>query len=214
MGKTYQKIAFVARRLGYAPDSAERSATPQRVTPTIAVDRESLGGSSDARKQSRQATPKRPRGDPKSVKASATSSRSFNTIRESPKLSPTVRKIGKSLNDIVKTTTESTLVPQPNQETDEEAKARRRNSWGSGIPKLKEKLAGRASSNAKVVADKGRAANTIVAALTPRSIRRTGSNRVAPAPTGNHQKADTKRSSASQTVSGLDTSQDPTKGQS
>ncbi|KAG0424372.1 hypothetical protein HPB47_028397 [Ixodes persulcatus] len=94
-----------------------------------------------------------------------------------------------SLNDIVKTTTESTLVPQPNQETDEEAKARRRNSWGSGIPKLKEKLAGRASSNAKVVADKGRAPNTIVAALTPRSIRRTGSNRVAPAPTGNPQKA-------------------------
>ncbi|CAN8017013.1 unnamed protein product, partial [Ixodes persulcatus] len=188
---------------GYAPDSANRSGTPQRVTPSIAVDRESLGGSSDARKQSRQATPKRPKGDPKSVKASATSSRSFNTIRESPKLSPTVRKIGKSLNDIVKTTTESTLVPQPNQETDEEAKARRRNSWGSGIPKLKEKLAGRASSNAKVVADKGRAPNTIVAALTPRSIRRTGSNRVAPAPTGNPQK-DTKRSSASQTVPGLD----------
>lgn len=41
-----------------------------------------------------QATPKR-QLTPSTTKGSAASNRSFNSIRESPKLSPTVRKIGK-----------------------------------------------------------------------------------------------------------------------
>ncbi|XP_077508252.1 kinesin-like protein KIF12 [Amblyomma americanum] len=101
-------------------------------------------------------------GESKAAKSSAASDRTIQSTRESPKLSPTVRKIGSSLNDVV---------PQPDQDE------HRRNSWGtSGIPvRLRQKLS----------------AHPLVAALAPRRIRRTASNRVSP--------ADMKRSSSSQT---------------
>ncbi|XP_065281320.1 kinesin-like protein KIF12 isoform X4 [Dermacentor albipictus] len=107
------------------------------------------------------------RADAKVTKHSAASNQS--STRESPKLTPTVRKIGRSLNDIGG----GTLVAQPRGVE----QGGRRNSWGtSGIPKLRQKLS----------------TNPLVAALAPkRVLRRTASNRVTP--------ADTKRSSASQT---------------
>lgn len=103
------------------------------------------------------------RTDAKTAKNSAASNRSGQSTRESPKLSPTVRKIGRSLNDIVRNGDTSTLVPQPDQLQDDG----RRNSWGtSGIPKLRQKLS----------------SNPLLASLAAprRYVRRTASNRVQP----------------------------------
>ncbi|XP_077532007.1 kinesin-like protein KIF12 isoform X2 [Haemaphysalis longicornis] len=140
---------------------------------------------STGRSSKPQTASKGNRPDAKTAKNSAASNRSGQSTRESPKLSPTVRKIGRSLNDIVRNGGTSTLVPQPDQQQQDDL---RRNSWGtSGIPKLRQKLS----------------SNPLLASLAAprRYVRRTASNRVQPVtpPPAAYTQPEMKRSSASQT---------------
>lgn len=154
--RDHELVCRENERLVKKLDALEKNSTPQRPPAAAEKAQESVKLQTGAR------------ADTKVAKNSAAPNRS--STRESPKLSPTVRKIGRSLNDIGG----STLVAQ--QRGVEQGG--RRNSWGtSGIPKLRQRLS----------------TNPLVAALAQpkRVLRRTASNRVTP--------ADTKRSSASQT---------------
>ncbi|XP_064460219.1 uncharacterized protein LOC135370407 [Ornithodoros turicata] len=114
---------------------------------------------------------------------------------ESPRLAPTVRKIGNSLSDLPRSSLNGTAVQMHDGKENHEVDEQRRNSWSNGIPKIKEKLSARSTFNGKTLARKNsekKTVGSVISALTGRGIRRS-SSKVVPAT------REAKRDSAAQT---------------